>query len=74
MINNTENIKILPTQKIKQQDTFGRPAGMTRTRKIIYAQNTMESQFVRLCSQIRLVDCRKEKAENQKEERRTKRK
>ena len=70
----TENIKILPTQKFKPQDTFGRPAGMTRTRKIIYAQKAMESQFIALCSQIRLDDCKKERAENQKEERRAKRK
>jgi len=74
MNGNTENIKILPTKKFKPPDTFGRPAGMTRTRKIIYAQKVMESQFISLCAQIHLSECKQERAKNQKEERRAKRK
>ncbi|MFC2137773.1 hypothetical protein ACFLTE_06325 [Bacteroidota bacterium] len=71
---NIENYKILATQKLKVQDTFGRPAGMSRTRKIIYAQKAMDAQFNRLCCQIRLDEDRQERAENQREERRAKRK
>ena len=74
MINNTDNIKFIPTQKFKTQDTFGRPAGMTRTRKIIYAQKAMENQFIKLCSQIRLDDYKQERAETQREDRKAKRK
>ncbi len=70
---NTESYKIIPTPKFKPQDTFGRPAGMTRSRKIIYAQKAMENQFNRLCCQIRLSNYKQERAENQKEERRAKR-
>lgn len=74
MINNSDNIKLIPPQKFKTQDTFGNPAGMTRTRKIIYAQKAMENQFLRLCSQIHLDDYKQERAENQREERKAKRK
>ncbi|MFC2138794.1 hypothetical protein ACFLTE_11520 [Bacteroidota bacterium] len=47
---------------------------MARTRKIIYAQKAMESQFIYLCSQINLEECMQERAENQRKERREKRK
>jgi hypothetical protein len=70
---NTEEYKILPTRRLKVQDTFGRPAGMARTRKIIYAQKAMEAQFVRLCSQIKLNEDKQERADIQRDERRAKR-
>ena len=74
MIRNTENYKIIPTPKFKPQETFGRPAGMARTRKLISAQKAMEKQFMLLCSQIHLDECKEERAENQRNERRAKRK
>ena len=59
---------------MKDQESFGRPAGMSRTRKIIYAQKAMDAQFIRLCCQIKIDQDKQERAENQREERRAKRK
>ena len=74
MTEKTIKYKIIPPRKVLKHDTSGRPAGMARTRKIINAQQAMESQFIMLCSQIRLDDNRQDRAENQREERRVKRK
>lgn len=51
----------------------GRPAGLTRTRKIQRTEKEREIQFLKLCSQIRLEDFKKERADNQRNERRLKR-
>ena len=50
------------------------PAGLARTKRIIQTEKNKEIQFMLLCSQIRLNDRKQERAENQREERRTKRK
>ena len=64
----------MPTQEFKDQNSYGSPAGIIRTRKIIYAQKIMEKQFMILCSKIRLEEEKKERADNQREQRRAKRK
>jgi hypothetical protein len=58
----------------KQDDTLGTPAGLTRTNKIIRTQHLTEVQFQKLCSQIRLDDCKRERAEKQRNDRISKRK
>ena len=50
------------------------PPGIARTKKIIRIERSKEIQFLKLCSQIRIEDYRKERAERQKSERKAKRK
>jgi hypothetical protein len=59
---------------IEKTEIFGRPAGLAKTRKIIRAEKEREYQFLRLCSQIKIDDFKKERAERQRDERRAKRK
>ena len=61
----------------RKQDKFeitGRPAGLQRTQKRIFAMRQNEIQFMILCSQIHLNDFRQERADRQREDRRAKRK
>ena len=62
---------------IKQQavkiEHPGRPAGLAKTRKIQRTERDREIQFLKLCSQIRLEDFKKDRAENQRNSRRLKR-
>ena len=50
-----------------------RPAVLAKSKKIIRAMNERENLFLKLCSQIRLENCKKERAENQRNERKSKR-
>ena len=70
--------------KIKQQTTlyYRRPAnyeappnpvGLSRTHRIISAQISTETQFLFLCSQIRLTDYKQTRAESQRNNRKAKR-
>jgi len=74
MTEKTIKYKLIPPRKVLKYDTSGRPAGLARTRKLIYTQKAMETQFMLLCCQIQLNENKQERAENQKEERRAKRK
>ena len=70
---NSDKVKILRPQKVKTELT-GRPAGIARSHRIIMVDKAIESQFIKICSQIKLDDKRKDRAENQRNERRMKRK
>lgn len=48
-------------------------SGLARTHRIIRIENEKEIQFMKICSQIRLVDYKEKRSENQREERRLKR-
>ena len=50
------------------------PAGLMRSKIIIRTEREREKQFLKLCSQIRLNDFKNERAELQRDERKTKRK
>ena len=60
-------------QQAEKIEHPGRPAGLAKSRKIQRAERECEIQFLKLCSQIRIDDFKKERAENQKNERRLKR-
>jgi hypothetical protein len=70
--------------KIKQQTAtlYRRPAyyeapanpvGLSRTHRIMSAQISNETQFLLICSQIRLTDYKQTRAEGQRNERKAKR-
>ena len=48
-------------------------AGLALSHKIIRTQKSMEAQFMKLCSQINLNDCKKQRADKQRDDRRQKR-
>ena len=48
-------------------------AGLAHSHKIIRTQKSMEAQFMKLCSQINLNDCKKQRADKQRDDRRQKR-
>jgi hypothetical protein len=48
-------------------------AGLQKSKKIIRAEILKEAQFAKICSQIRLEDFKKKRAEKQKNERIAKR-
>jgi hypothetical protein len=48
-------------------------AGLQKSRKIIRAEILKEAQFAKICSQIRLEDFKKKRAEKQKNDRIAKR-
>jgi len=48
-------------------------AGLARSQKIIRTEKAMEVQFIKLCSQIRLDDFKKQRSDKQREDRRQKR-
>ena len=48
-------------------------AGLARSQKIIRTEKAMEVQFIKLCSQIRLDDFKKQRSDKQMEDRRQKR-
>ena len=66
------NEKILKPQREKIEPP-GRPAGISRSRKMIATENAKEIQFMRLCKQIRLDDYKRERADNQRSDRISKR-
>ena len=72
-----EQIKKRKRRYVKKQavkiEHPGRPAGLTRTRKIQRTERDREIQFLKLCAQIRLNDFKQERAETQRNERRLKR-
>ena len=54
-------------------DNCGTPAGLAKTRKIIRAEKDREIQFMKICAKIRLQDCKKTRAEKQRNDRKAKR-
>ena len=52
----------------------GRPAGLAKSRRMIKTEKDKEIQFMKLCSQIRLDDYKKDRAEQQRNDRILKRK
>jgi hypothetical protein len=73
-LNTSRKKKInIQNQKIKTVVESGSPAGLAKSKKIIRTMNERESQFLKLCSQIRLNNSKNERAENQKNERKAKR-
>jgi hypothetical protein len=48
-------------------------AGLSRSHKMIRIEKGKEIQFLKLCSQIRIEDNKKDRADNQREQRRMKR-
>jgi hypothetical protein len=60
--------------KLRPVSESGSPAGLGKSKKIIRAAIDREIQFLEICSQIKLGDCKKQRAENQKNERKAKRK
>lgn len=48
-------------------------AGLSRSHNMIRIEKGKEIQFLKLCSQIKLEDLKKDRADNQREERRMKR-
>jgi hypothetical protein len=48
-------------------------AGLSRSHKMIRIEKGKEIQFLKLCSQIRLEDFKKDRAESQRDQRRMKR-
>ena len=65
--------KVLRPQKVKIENN-GRPAGLAKTRKIIMVEKAKEVQFMKMCAEIKFNDKRSERADNQRDERRLKRK
>ena len=65
--------RINQNPRIGKINDSGRPAGLAKSKKIIRAMNEKETPFLKLCSQIRLENCKKDKAENQRTERKAKR-
>ena len=61
------------TAEYKKVDTFGTPAGLARTHRLIRFERDLEIQFIKVCSQIKLNDYRKVRSESQREERLSKR-
>ena len=71
----TENIRIISqNRKIERSLEPSIPHGIARTKKIIRTERSKEIQFMKLCSQIKLKDKKKERADNQRNERKQKRK
>ena len=58
---------------LEKIENSGAPAGLAKTRKLIRAEKDMEIQFMKLCSKIKLNDCKKTRAEKQRIERKSKR-
>ena len=56
-----------------KNEISGRPAGLTKSRKIIKTEKDKEVQFLKLCAQIRLNDFKNERADKQRNDRRLKR-
>ena len=54
-------------------ENCGTPAGLAKTRKIIRAEKDREIQFMKICAKIRLQDCKKTRAEKQRNDRKAKR-
>ena len=73
-MNQTRTRRKLQRLRIEKTATEKIPAGIARTKKIIRTERIKEIQFMKLCSQIRIEDYRKERAERQKTERKAKRK
>ena len=48
-------------------------AGLSRSHNMIRIEREKEIQFLKLCSQIRLKDLKKDRADNQRDQRRLKR-
>jgi hypothetical protein len=48
-------------------------AGLSRSHNMIRIEREKEIQFLKLCSQIRLKDIKKDRADNQRDQRRLKR-
>ena len=48
-------------------------SGLTRSHRLIMIEKHKEIQFMVLCNQIRLNDCKKQRADQQRDERRQKR-
>ena len=65
--------KIIPCRKPAKEVSFGNPAGLARSHKIIRAVKAQEIQFMLVCSQIRLNEKIQARAEDQRNERRAKR-
>jgi hypothetical protein len=72
-----EPIKRIKRQRIntehKKVDTFGAPAGLARTHRLIRVERDLEIQFIKVCSKIKLNDYRKARSESQRDERLSKR-
>lgn len=61
------------TSEFKKVETFGTPAGLARTHRLIRVERDLEIQFIKVCSQIRLNEFRKDRSESQRDERISKR-
>ena len=57
----------------RKVESFGSPAGLARTHKLIRAERDLEIQFNKVSSQIKLNEYRHTRSENQREERLSKR-
>ena len=61
------------TSEIKKVETFGTPACLARTHRLIRVERDLEIQFIKVCSQIRLNEFSKDRAKSQRDERISKR-
>jgi hypothetical protein len=62
----------LRPQKVKFEST-GRPAGLAKAHRMIMIEKSREEQLIRLSSQIRFDDKRKDRSDKQREDRKSKR-
>jgi len=58
---------------LEKIDNSGAPAGLAKTRKIIRAEKDREIQFMKICARIKINDCKKDRAEKQRNDRKEKR-
>ena len=65
--------KITLYRKPKDYEFPANPAGLNRTHRVIRSVKANETQFLLLCSKIRLDEYKEVRAENQRNERRAKR-
>ena len=70
----SSNKRIRISHRKEECTSLTRPAGLARTRKIICTEKAREVQFIRLCAQIRLDEIKEERAHQQRDTRRAKRK
>ena len=67
------NLKVRLDRRQVKQERPKRISGIARTHKIIRAEKSKELQFIQLCSQIRLEEYKQARAEDQRNDRRSKR-
>ena len=61
------------TAEYKRIESYGSPAGLARSHRLIQVERDLEIQFIKICSQIKLDDYRKVRSESQRDDRISKR-